>query len=69
MDRITLIADDGMYYTNGVIYGKQIHLAEGMTTDGFYQITEEEYNAIPKEDDEIATEEDYINALERFGVE
>lgn len=69
MDRITLIADKGMYYTNGIVYGKQIHLEEGMTADGWYQITDEEYNALPKEDDELATEEDYINAFERLGVE
>ena len=60
-----------MYYTDGTTYGEQIHLAEGMTADGWYQITNEEYEAIvgSEEDDELATEEDYINALERFGVE
>ena len=47
--RITLFADEGKMLTNGEVYGKQIHLAEGMTSDGFYEITDEEYAKIENE--------------------
>lgn len=46
----TLIAREGYRYTNGVnIHGEIIYLAEGMSSDGFYEITEEEYNKILEE--------------------
>lgn len=43
MDRKVLIAEEGMIYTNGNIYGTIIYLEEGFTEDDFYQITLEEY--------------------------
>ena len=46
MERITLTADDGMYYTDGIVYGRQIHLAKGMTAEGWYQVTDMEYAAV-----------------------
>lgn len=41
--RVRLEEDPGMIWTNGEIHGKDITLAEGMTKDGFYKITCEEY--------------------------
>lgn len=52
--RIKLKADPGMVYTNGEIYGTEIDLAEGMTSEGFYQITSEEYAEIQRKEIEKA---------------
>lgn len=59
-------ASEGHILTNGEIYGRKIYLAEGMDASDFYEITEEEYNAIS--DSEEATEEDYQKALTDLGV-
>ena len=50
--RITLYADDGKVLTNGTIYGKQIHLAIGESEYLYYEITEEQYQEILKEQEE-----------------
>ncbi len=60
-------ATEGMILTDGSIYGKKIFLAEGVDKTAFYEITEEEYNAITDTDD-MATEEDYQNSLKELGV-
>lgn len=44
--RKTLYADDGMILTDGTDYGKIIHLAEGVSPEAYYEITQEEYNSI-----------------------
>lgn len=44
--RVILYADNGKILTDGETYGRQIFLAEGRTSDSFYEITEEEYNQI-----------------------
>lgn len=44
--KITIMADEGMYLTDGENYGKVISLADDMTVDKYYEITEEEYNKI-----------------------
>ena len=51
--RIVLRADEGFVYTNGEIYGTTIYLAEGISADGFYQITKEEYENILREEEEV----------------
>lgn len=44
--RTVIFAEDGKVLTNGEIYGKQIFLADGISEDDFYEITEEEYQEI-----------------------
>lgn len=55
MERITLIADAGMMFTNGNVTGRKIQLAEGEDPGGYWQITEEEYFAAmaDKENEEV----------------
>lgn len=51
-ERKPICASEGKILTNGEIYGKQIHLAEGVSEDSFYEITEEEYAERMKEKEE-----------------
>lgn len=44
--RIIIYAEEGKVLTNGSIYGKEIYLAEGVSTDDFYEITDAEYEEI-----------------------
>ena len=34
--------------TNGEIYGKEIYLAEGVSAEDFYEISDAEYEAVTK---------------------
>ena len=67
VERKKLYADDGMILTNGTSYGKIIYLAVGEDEGTYYSITEAEYNDIMNS--EQAEEADYIESLERLGVE
>ena len=49
-----IIANEGCILTNGETYGKEIHLAEGVSEDSFYEITQEEYEAIMAELEGVA---------------
>lgn len=44
--RIVLYAESGKVLTNGETYGTIIHLADGVSADSFYEITQEEYERI-----------------------
>lgn len=46
---ITLIADEGKILTNGTNYGTTISLAAGVPAEGYYEITEDEYEKILEE--------------------
>ncbi len=52
MKRIELIADEGMVYTNGEMYGAIIYPAEGLDINTFYQIPIEEYRRIINEQEQ-----------------
>ena len=43
--RTKLTASFGKILTNGEIYGTEIFLAEGMSAEGFFEITRAEYEA------------------------
>lgn len=47
--RKVLHADEGKVLTNGEIYGKHIFLAETENESSFYEITEEQFKEILKE--------------------
>lgn len=49
---ITIYADEGKILTNGEDYGTTISLAEGISEDGYYEITKEEYKRILTENSE-----------------
>ena len=48
-NRKSIKATDGKILTNGEIFGRTIILAEGLSGEDFYEITEEEYENILKE--------------------
>lgn len=49
MGKKPLIATEGMVLTNGEIYGVEIYLADGISADDFYEITDAEYEKICEE--------------------
>lgn len=55
---ITLYADKGKILTNDVDYGTPISLAEGVSEEGYYEITIEEYKRIlaEKNDEDVNDE-------------
>ena len=49
---IIIRASEGMWLTDGEIYGKTISLAKGVNVDRYHEITDEEYNQIMLEQSE-----------------
>lgn len=47
--QITIRADEGKWLTDGENYGKIISLAEGVSVDNYYEISDEEYEEKMKE--------------------
>lgn len=64
--RKVIEASVGHILTNGEVFGRTIYLAEGENGEDFYEITDEEYNAL--QEAEEATTEDYQSALRQLGV-
>ena len=62
MDNV-LIAKEGYVYTDGETFGCTIYLGIHDSADNWYEITEEEYEALKDNVSARATEEDYKNAL------
>ena len=51
-EKIVLIADEGMIYTNGSAYGYKVELGTGDSADNWHQIPIEEYEAMMNESEE-----------------
>lgn len=51
-----IIADEGMYLTNGKTHGSWHKLAEGESADNFREITKEEYEEILRIEENEQTE-------------
>lgn len=49
MARVKMKATEGMIYTNGETYGREIFLGTGDSPDNWWEITEAEYNKITEE--------------------
>lgn len=76
MERVILTANEGMVLTDGEIYGKEIYLADGISTNTFHEITDAEYEKLmveqmAKGDTEhiLAENADMKSALNLLGVE
>lgn len=46
MKHVKLIASEGMVYTNGEIYGREVFIGTGDSPENWYEITDAEYNEI-----------------------
>ena len=46
LERIILYADEGKVLTDGTVYGKEILLSHSEDKNNFYEITDEEYEAL-----------------------
>lgn len=64
MSERVLIAAEGMVYTNGEVYGKEIWLGVNDEPANWREVPESEMS-----DEADATEEDYLAALAKLGVQ
>ena len=53
MERKTIYATEGKMLTDGEIFGTQIHLADGVDENKFYEISREEYEKKLAEEMEV----------------
>ena len=53
MTRIKLTASEGMILTDGESYGRIVYLAQGDEGDGWYEITDDEYENRIKEAEKL----------------
>ena len=67
MNRVKLIATEGMILTNGELYGRVVYLGTGESPDNWQEISETEYETLLAQ--EAATEADYQAALRELGVQ
>ena len=51
--QITIRADEGKWLTDGENYGKTISLADGVSVDAYYEISDEQYQKLVSENEEI----------------
>lgn len=49
IELVKLVAAEGMILTNGEAYGKEVYLGKNDKPENWYEITEEEYEAIQAE--------------------
>ena len=71
MERIKMVATDGMVLTNGEIYGKEVFVGTGDSVDNWHEITEAEYESRMEAnlaEGDTATDADYQAALREMGV-
>ena len=66
MERIVLIAAEGMVYTDGETCGKEIWLGVNDDAANWHEVPESE---MPDENDADASEADYLAALSKLGVQ
>ena len=50
LTQVILIAEEGKWLTDGSVYVKSVRLPEGNSGFNWYEITEEEYNSLNKEE-------------------
>ena len=55
--RIKLTASEGMMLTDGESYGKEVFLAVDADAGSWHEITEEEHEAIQKEQEEMTSQQ------------
>lgn len=55
--RKVIYAEEGKILTDGTLYGTQIFLADGVSEDNFYEITQEEYEKLFEKANEIVDSE------------
>ena len=51
--KITLVADEGKILTDGIHYGRIVHLVHGDNGEAWHEITEAEYEALSRSEETI----------------
>ena len=66
MERIKLVASEGMVLTDGENFGRVVYPSSDDNAENWYEITAEE--AVKRMNGDEATDEDYQSALREMGV-